>query len=464
MKNKTSFTAALIALGLVSAASAAPIEIHVTGSTAFRAIFFAAAQAPTGGIFDNGTAQPALPAGANNGSGTITYLGKIGGTDYALECSWTGSEAGIANVDGVSTLANPGLPNGIHGAGALPGASTTFPTVTGATSGGFTGAGDLTLADTSQAVSLTKPPAHPALVDLGVLGVVTFTWAKGANSTPNSGVASDTAWKNLSNVTQPQMALLLAGSVPANFLTGVAADNSTPVLVVGRNAGSGTRVNTLLDTQYGVSTAVSQIALNSKYAGTGGAVLTYQTITTGVDQAANQLLTYPSVATSLGGSDPNTTPNALSVINDGYDSGGGVSQSLSCDQTGCGLILVGYVGISDALNAVNGHANTAPTPNQPSGAVLLKLDGMTYDDSLVVNGAYSFWGHEHLYTSTAGNGNANVTSAASAIKTGIKNAGGLGAGVAGQQNPGIQIDSMLAEKAGGGDVGYPAPGSPAQPN
>src|SRR5882757_1329448 len=103
MKYKLSFTTALVALGIISSASAAVTnELHVTGSTAFRGNFFTAATAAAGGIFDAPGAT-ALPAGANSGSGLITYVGKIGGVNYALECSWTGSEAGIANVDGVGT-------------------------------------------------------------------------------------------------------------------------------------------------------------------------------------------------------------------------------------------------------------------------------------------------------------------------------------------------------------------------
>jgi hypothetical protein len=447
MKYKMSFTAALMALGIISSASAATTnEVHVTGSTAFRGNFFTAATAASGGIFDapGGTA---LPAGANSGSSLVTYVGKIGGVNYALECSWTGSEAGIANVDGVSTLANPGLPNDGFGAGNLPGASTQFPKIDG-TSGGFTGAGDLTLADTSQAVSLTKPPAHAALHDYGVLGIVTFVWEKGKNSSVSTTDAGDVAWSHLVNVTEPQMLVALASTVNANFLTGNAADNAIPVAMVGRNAGSGTRANTLLDVQYGITTAVSQFALNSTYSGSG--VLTYNVIPN--DEAD----TYPSVASSLGNTSSfTTTPNFVSVSDDGYESGGGVSACLSCDLAGSEVITLGYVGISDAKAARDGKSNTAPTPNQPGGAVFLTLDGNAYNDAAVVNGTYSFWGHEHLY---GGTGHTTITdNAAAAIKTGIATGSGLGTGSASAQSSGIAFASMLADKPGSGDTGYPSP-------
>ena len=444
-KHKISFTAALIALGIISSASAVTTnEVHITGSTAFRGNFFTAATT-AGGIFD-GAGGTALN-GATSGSSLVTYVGNIGGVPYALECSWTGSEAGIANVDGVATLANPGLPNAGFGAANLPGATTTFPKIDG-TAGGFTGTGDLALADTSQAVSLTKPPAKPALHDYGVLGVVTFVWEKGKNSTPTSGDAGDAAWNRLVNVTQPQMLVALASTINANFLTGNAADNAIPVAIVGRNAGSGTRVNTLLDVNYGVTTGVNQFGLNSTYSGSG--VLTYTVV------ANNQAATYPSVASSLGNtSDYTTTPNFVAVGNDGFESGGGVSQCLSCDLTGSEVITLGYLGLSDAKAARDGKSNTAPTPNQPGGAVFLTLDGLAYNDAVVVNGSYSFWGHEHLF------GNSGHTTiidnAAAKIKSGIAAAGGLGTGSAASQSSAIVYADMLADKSGGGDTGYPAP-------
>ena len=72
------------------------------------------------------------------------------------------------------------------------------------------------------------------------------------------------------------MLVALGSTVNANFLTGNAADVGTPVAMFGRNAGSGTRVNTLLDTFFGVGNGVTQFALNSTYTTAG--VLTYNVI------------------------------------------------------------------------------------------------------------------------------------------------------------------------------------------
>jgi len=266
---------------------------------------------------------------------------------------------GIANVDGVGTLSNPGLPNaGFVTAANLPGATTTFPKIDG-TTGGFTGTGDLTLSDTSQAVSLTKPPAHPALHDYGVVGVVTFAWVKGKNSTPLSGDPGDAAWNRLVNVTQPEMLIGLASTVNANFLTGNAADNAVPVALFGRNAGSGTRREHVVGHPIRCRHVRQSIRLNSTYSGSG--VLTYKVINN------DQPNTYPSVASSLGNqSDYTTTPNFVSVNNDGYESGGGVSQCLSCDSSGAEVITLGYLGLSDAKAARDGKSIRLPHPTSPA--------------------------------------------------------------------------------------------------
>lgn len=447
MSQKLNFTAALIALGIVSSASAVTTnEVHVTGSTAFRANFFSAATGSPG-IFDapGGTA---LPAGANNASSVLTFVGNINGVPYALECSWTGSEAGIANVDNVGSLPNPGLPNNFQGAAAIPGATTTFPKIDG-TSGGFTGAGDISMADTSQAVSLTRPPAHPNLISYGVPAIVTFTYEKSANSTGSltSADAGDAAWARCTNITHYQAVIALGSTVNANFITGDVADNGIPVLMFGRNAGSGTRVNTLGDLFYGITTGVTQFALNSKYNGSG--VLTYQIV------ANNQAASYPTVAAcEANQTDATTIPNLLGIGNDGYDSGGGVSDCMSCDATGSEVLNIGYLGISDAKHARDGNSNSGTVPNQPGGAVFLTLDGTLYNDASVVNGSYTFWGHEHVYGNLNNGTIQNI--AATNIIRGIENSG-LGTGSATAQSGGILPSSMLVDRPGGADVGYVTP-------
>lgn len=448
MSHKIRFTAALVSFGIMSSASATVTnEVHITGSPAFRGFFFNAATAASGGIFASPGGTPSAGPNAN----IITYTGIIGGVPYALECSFTSSEAGLRNIDGGIAIPNPGLPNLFEPiAAGLPGVITTFPKIDGSTVGGFTGVGDLTLSDTCQNISLTTPPAFPALFDYGIVGVVTFVWEKGKNSTgnPASSNAGDAAWARLVNVTERQMVVALGSTLEANLFTADTNDSSTPVLVIGNNAGSGTRDNALIATQYSIIPSVNQFALNSTY--NAADVLNYNIV------ANNQAATYPSVL-SCEANQANDTqfPDLLGVGNDGYDNGAGVSDCLSCDCSGSGCITLGYLGIDDAKHARDGQAANGAMPAQPGGAVFMTLSGTSYSDAAVVNGTYTFWGYEHLY----GNGNhtAIINNAAAAIESAIPAVGGLGTGSAGAQSSGIVYADMLVEKFDCDADPYPSP-------
>ena len=138
---------------------------------------------------------------------------------------------------------------------------TTFLNPFTGAAGTNTTVADLTFADTSQAVSLTKPPTFSALTPYGTVGVVNFTWLKGKNSSP------DSSWTDLSNISQVQIFYQLATPQLAAFFTGSANDLDT-VYTVGRNHGSGTYVNMkCVSGNYGIATPVDQAAWNSSYVG-----------------------------------------------------------------------------------------------------------------------------------------------------------------------------------------------------
>ena len=117
---------------------------------------------------------------------------------------------------------------------ALPG--TPQPAyLTGATLGAITGAtaahaSDLSMADTSQAVSRTPAALYP-LHPFGIVGVIPFTYVKGYDSAP------DAASGRLTNV--PVNAaynnLIIGDAYNASNYTGNTADASDGVVMVGRN-------------------------------------------------------------------------------------------------------------------------------------------------------------------------------------------------------------------------------------
>lgn len=371
MKSNKFITSALVALGIVSLAGVAQASstvtiggttynvVYVTGSTAFRANVFTAVDAASGGVFDAApTLQPST--GVTGSTSAYNAYGTIGGTPTLLSFDFTGSEAGIAALENQVA----GIPNPYNNA---LGSSTTAvlagtPEPTGFLnplnpSATLTAVADLSFADTSQAVSLSS--AKAALTDYGVVAVVTFEWVKGNMST------KDSSWNDLINITDPQANLQLGGSQTASFFTGNPNDQDD-VYTIGRNKGSGTRVNVLLDTQHGVNTPVDQFAAHNA--------------------------TYNSGVLTVGANVSLSTAGGLvDVGNDGFDSGSGVSGTLkqdtfgALDTFGSQIITLGYVGISDGNTAISG------------GGEALTLNGVPENDATVISGAYSFWGHEHLY-------------------------------------------------------------------
>jgi hypothetical protein len=303
---------------------------------------------------------------------------------------------------------------------------------------------DLTMADTSQAVSQTSATTYP-LVNYGIVGIIPFTWAKGYQATPCP------AWNHLINVTTAALNQNFSAgdNFTANGYTGVATDSTNYVGIVGRNKGSGTRANTLLNAaSYGLNTAVNQVAYDASYPGSTPGTLTFGGVYT-----AGQNIFYCG--------------------NDGFDGGSSVQKVLNVDGTGNADVLIGYMGVSDAQNAVNPAKAGGSSANL---AVALQFNGVYESDANVINGNYPYWGQEHLYgavgqssTSTAGIVATNIvlgiarqlTSSSAGTATGDFST--LGAGPAGSgsgalgQSIVIPLAAMQVHRTQ--DYGFPVQGN-----
>jgi hypothetical protein len=457
MKINNPMTSALLALGLVSAASTAfadstvtiggqsYAEIFITGSTAARGNVFNAINTAhsSGGVFDSVPTYVTAGFGAAPTGSTSAYTayGTISGVRYCICADFTGSEAGLWALQHLgSGIPNAILANALNGNPAYPSAvipGTPSPTgfIDPNSATNFTAQADLAMADTSQAVSLSAPPLYPALHDYGIVGAVTFEWVKGKFTSP------DSSWMDMTNVSDPQLNYLLSATPQeADYFTGNTNDGDD-VYVCGRNKASGTHQNTMLDTLHGTTVNVKQWVVNdANYSGAG--VLT--------NGAAESIKAAGGIS---------------SVANDGYDSGGGVSSTLSCDASGftdafgTNIVMLGYLGISDANNAI------------AAGGGKLTLNGVPENDETVENGTYSFWGHEHLYGTVSESsavqamgqalgGTTAVEAFGAGTPTGaLQAAGGLG-GNPGTENPAatqstiIAPEYMQADKPSGGDAGY----------
>jgi hypothetical protein len=398
MKTSNLISAALVALGIVAQASAQTPVVYLTGSTAFRAAVFntlsSTAGPGNGGVFD---ASPAVEyttygnSSASSGSYMVFY-GNISGSPVWIDCAWSGSEAGIASACN-TTLTNQdrnGNPTPLAGS---PEIWLNVSNVTVAASPGVVvstnpAAGlsyyesssheaDLAQADTSQSISWTpNTGGQTALHDFGVEGIVTFTVSR--NYQPNAS----SSWTNCSNITLPQLNVLLSsGWLPASFISGNPTDSVSTVYLVGRNLGSGTRMNVLGDSQYGAHKAVQQYSIGF-----------------GIEAPQS------------------THVDSLVLTNEGdngYESGGDVAKALgiwntntatgSCQQAdpfhgGNNWFALGYVSPSDALSTGNGTSsggfgNAVACPTNDWVAV----DGVLSSDGAIENGSWWFWGHEHLY-------------------------------------------------------------------
>ncbi len=448
MKISNKVTVALLALGVVAQASADPV-VYITGSTAFRSTAMASllsnAGTNSGGVFDPGTITSVTygnsnPSGANYG----VFHGTINGQAVYINVVWSGSEAGVASA------ANTALVNTDRSGNPIPlaGSPATWLNVTNVVlqSGNNTIASnpaanllessshgaDLAQADTSQAVSWTPYVANTptALKDFGVEGVITFAISRNnQEGNTGSGIPSGASneWIHCSNITLPQLQTLLAnGEVPAGFISGNTNDNDFTVYCVGRNLGSGTRMNTLGGSHYGTHNPVQQYSIGY-----------------GIEEP--------------------THLNSLILTNEGnngYESGGDVAKALgivtpegSCQQAdpyngGIGWFAMGYISPSDALNT--GNFGGAPTN------VWVTVDGVPSSNATIENGTWWLWGREHLL------GKENISGTALFVGntlfssfTKYLSVQGMGV-VAGGHDPAIQLGLMNVHK--NSDTEFPQPG------
>lgn len=200
---------ALLAGCLAPSAAFAQVELTVTGSTAFRAIAIDRAAS----LFDAGSLT-----GLTNGTaslGQITFTGTVGtkvpalGTQTVkLRLSFSGSATGMLAV------------------------KNQTPVVTSETAGvNVNKVPDLAFSDVFPGSA--SPPIPESAFERSVVGVLPFVFVK------NNSLAG------VSNITRDQAVLLMTASgdlgMPATYLGG---SSTSPVYLVGRDSGSGTRITT----------------------------------------------------------------------------------------------------------------------------------------------------------------------------------------------------------------------------
>jgi hypothetical protein len=346
MKRKLMISAALMACGMASQLNAQQ-TVYITGSTAFRSVVFQAiTNSFDGGAVPTIATRDGSATSGNNGN-YMVFNGTAGGVNTWITCHWTGSEDGIASVATPGSfpeffLLTDGSVTGISSSKPGTGETNTVPI-----------APDFCFADSSQTVSLTPTPALTGMgtnSPAGICGVVPFVWAKNNNSGQTSG-----PWFNLTNINDSAVRKILSGKQKGALLTGVATDTTNNVYCVGRNNRSGTRVNALAISKFGVKTAVTQFTIG-------------------------------------GNPSDGTLTLASAGFNNGYNSGGDVAKALGVSGSmaqadpitlgNTGWLAVGYLGIGDAKTLGTGF--------------WLTYQGIPYNDGNVEEGHYNFWNYEYI--------------------------------------------------------------------
>lgn len=319
---------------LGTASSFAQVEINLTGSTAFRSAAHSTILDVLGG---QGVASYAHTGSTLSGASQAVFTGTFNAKTYIIRTAWSGSTAGISSVAQQTDI------NVLDETIAVPTTAGAASQATG------TKAVKAQFAFSDVGVALSNDPT--ANLAGGPVGVVPFIFA-----------ASATAPAELDNMTDQIFAALYSqGQMPLSTWTNNPADDpvASPstgryVLPFGRNNGSGTRATTLAETQYGAFTAVQQYGADTVTAGAGQPI------------------------------------NSLGTLGDGGQSSGGTLRNILASDfsnvSGENYVAIGYIGASDGATVIN------------NGGKALKYNGVEFSIDNVINGSYTFWGYQQLYS------------------------------------------------------------------
>jgi len=359
MKLKSTLIAAALTLYFAGEADAAQY-VYMTGSTAARNAGYAALNSAN--VFDS---PPTFVGYGNSTAAKCTYMAFSGTitisgvpTAVIVKCTWSGSEGGIRDIS--TGLSEPFLNDpGVGGVDASNTGNSSTPSGTQL----ITNTVDLAMADNDKAFS--KNPSG-AITGTKV-SIIPFAWVKEKGSSAA-----------LTNVTDQQIRQALTGGARLALFTGNPADTNY-VYVTGRDNESGTRVNSLGLSGYGIFNAPFQV----------------------------QVLADGSMKDQTGLGD---------YVGDyGYTSGGSVATQMGYDIStatdavngGTGYSVIAYLGRSDANSAVT------------AGGTELSLNGVFESPATVKEGRYNFWGNEYVYRKNTSTSQALAVFNALAAPTGI---------------------------------------------
>lgn len=439
-----------LAVGFASFALATPIDIYVSGSTAYRTQctdeeIVVASAGLTGAGYSAGT-QPgegytsssAFSVSNLEGSSVSVVHGyDAAGNEIIFHNHFTGSTAGLVDLCANNTTVgfiSAGIPAVGSTAVGLSGSGiTTAPEVVMSdevytdAAAVLASTGDNTTGKNA-AVSIkttnipTEAGSHP------YVGSVNFEWLAGALA---SGAPSPNS--PINNLTQDNAEVLLtSGQLGANFVTGNTNDASSVIVFIGRNEDSGTRTLTQAESwANGTGNSFGLGASTVQYLVTQSGVLAptssgYSSLSadangiTGLQEWPQYNWNGSNYTTKAAGGWSLYTESSItwaSLGHSGYNGGGDVaailaspnpvvSASVSGIPTGFNQVyIVSCIGTHDASSALSASP----------AATALKYNGVTYSINAVESGQYPLWNFEHCYYLTGSQPNGLATVANGSI-------------------------------------------------
>ncbi len=329
MKTKT--TLLLGSFVLLSPLAYSQTEINITGATAFRA---AAHEAIRTTLTDT---QYAHTGSLLGGSSQAIFKGTIGGQQYIVRTSFSGSGAGIAAISSPTATVQVLASNTPVNTGGGTASNPVFQSVNPRWS----------FSDVEKNLA-----GYPnASLGGGPVGIVPFMFvaSRGATSA------------QISNMTaQAHNSLWTRGQLTGPSRYGFNFSPETYILATGRAGGSGTRFTILAETGYGTNTVVNQWT---------------------ADASGNL-----TDASNGGYSGSGAVSDAINLNRSSLKVGGNAIDA----------VLVSYMTVSDAIT-ISGYSPA--TGNSTAGApVPLTYNGVRYSPENVRNGSYTLWGYQQLYT------------------------------------------------------------------
>ncbi len=199
----------------------------------------------------------------------------------------------------------------------------------------------------------------------------------------------------ITNMTTRLASLLYSnGDLPVALWTGNAADQGKFIYGTGFNPDSGTRVITLSETGYGSL----------------GSLLQYQPAFSGTSISSQ--VPFPAVA--LNTSTGTALPAGWSEGNGGFSNPVALADSMRYTTSAIGGFYLTGLGLLDAKRA------TSATGAGAGPAKELTWNGVPYSFTNVVEGTYTFWGYEYLYTRLLPNSlNSTIYSPGYSVKSNV---------------------------------------------